>query len=121
VVVAKLLGGAAGPFLTMQLAPAAAGVRGGEPAARYFEAGEAQVGVAIQPNVESPGRLDLQGLITGGNPASYSVHVYQDGRFIVTVPVDEGGNFVVGNLAHARYALVLSYPGQKNYIEELTI
>jgi hypothetical protein len=121
VVVARLISGASGQFLALQPAPAMAGLRGEEPAARVFAAEDAQIIVGVQPAAEAPDRLVLLGLITGVDPAGYSVHVWQGGRLIASVPVDEVGNFIVSDLAPGGHELVLSGAVQEIYIEELPI
>jgi hypothetical protein len=121
--IARLVSGAASLLSPPRpaFAPAYVGVRGGGGEPAIYEAGGAQVILGAQPNPSAGDRFDLLGLVTGIDYAGLSAHLWQAGRLIATIPVDEGGNFVFGDLPSAGYELVLNGPGQEIYIEELRI
>jgi len=127
--VGRLVSGAAGLLSAPQpaFAPVHAGVRGGDAGPAVYEADDVQVMVDAERSAGAADRFVLSGhfvllgLITGVEPAGWTAHLWQGGRLIAAVPVDEGGNFSVSDLASSSYELVLSGPGQEIYIEELRI
>lgn len=121
VLVARLVGGVSGLLPMPQLAPILAGVRGSGSGPVIYEAGGVRVYMTAQPAAAGADRRDLLGLLTGTDPAGFSAYLWQAGRLVATVPVDEGGNFLAPDLPPAAYELVLSGPGQEIYIERLEV
>jgi hypothetical protein len=123
VAIGRLVSGARNLFRPAQpgFEPAYAGVRGGGGEPAVFEAEGVRVVVDAQQDAGATDRFILLGLITGVDPAGWTAHLWQGGRLIAAVPVDEGGNLTVSDLAPGGYELVLSGPGQEIYIEELAI
>ena len=101
--------------------PAYAGVRGGGEEPALYEAGQAWVIAEPQPDAGAPGRRVLTGLVAGVDPADFTAYVWQDGELIAAAPHDEGGNFVVTDLARGGYELLLAGPDREIYIEELPV
>lgn len=123
VLVARLVGGARGALSAPvpALAPAYAGLRGTEQEAAVYEAEGVQVAIGVQPDAGASGRQSLLGLVTGVDPRQFTAALWQGGRLVAMVPLDDGGNFLIPDVAPAVYELVLSAEGQEIYIEELRI
>jgi hypothetical protein len=123
VLVARLAGGARDALAAPlpPLAPAYAGVRGEVAGPAIYEAEDAQVLLDAQPSGAAAGRFELLGLLTGVDPARFTVNLWRDGALTATLPVDEGGNFIFSDLVPGAYELVVRGPDREIYIEELKI
>lgn len=97
-----------------------AGLRGEEGACVY-EVGNIQIAIEVQDDTERPGRKAILGLVIGAEPAGMRAHLWQEERCIVTVPVDELGNFVIPGLVSGIYELILGGPEVEVYIQELQV
>lgn len=104
----------------LTLAPAHAGLRGEEEACVYT-AGDIQIAIEVQDDAERPGRKTLLGLVIGAEPVGMQVHLWQDERRIVTVPVDELGNFVIPDLAPGVYELIVGGPEVEVHVQALQV
>jgi anti-sigma factor RsiW len=124
VLVARLVGGLGGALSAPQptLAPAYAGIRGEAASGpAFYEAGDVQVMLAAQPGAATAGRFELLGLLTGAGLRGFTAHLWRDGGIVAIVPVDDGGNFTIPDLAPGAYDLVLSGPDSEIYIEQLKV
>lgn len=103
------------------LAPAAMGLRGEERGPRLYQAGEAQIAIEIQDDVQQPGRKTVLALVTGVATHSLVGHLWQAGQRVAEVPVDELGNLIIAGLVPASYDLILSGPGTEIHIQGLEV
>lgn len=101
--------------------PAAMGLRGEERAPRLYQAGEAQIAIEIQDDVQQPGRKTLLGLVTGVATHNLVSHLWQTGQRVAEVSVDEQGNLIIAGLVPARYDLILSGLGTEIHIQSLEV
>jgi len=137
VLIARLVGGlgsaVSGALSAPQpaLAPAYAGTRGGTGGPAVYEAEDAQVMLVAQPGAAA-GRFELLGLLIGADPGGvppqpdsatggFTAHLWRNAGIVAVVPVDDGGNFTIPDLAPGVYELVLGGPGQEIYIENLKV
>jgi anti-sigma factor RsiW len=85
-----------------------AGVRGGEPAQRIYQAGEAQILIDVQESLAQDGRKAILGLIMGlADAEGATVYLDRQLETIATATVDELGNFVFDAIPPGAYMLVL--------------
>jgi hypothetical protein len=120
VLVARLIGGGSSSG-SPSLAPAMAGIRGGEPAAYVYQAGDLQVTLMVEPADEQPDQRMLLGLIAGTDSTNWQARLWQAERLVASAPVDADGNFILASLAPASYELTLHGPDLEIYIQELTL
>ena len=83
--------------------------------------GDVQIAIEVQDDAERPGRKTLLGLVIGAEPAGMQAHLWQDERRIVTIPVDELGNFVIPDLAPGVYELIVGGPEVEVHVQELQV
>lgn len=126
VLVARLVGGGPEGDLLRRMkqtamAPAYAGIRGGEEGPHLYEADDVQVAVEIQDDAERQDRKALLGLVTGIDTRELKAHLWQAEQLVTTVSVDDLGNFVVSNLVSGNYELILSGPEVEIHIQALEI
>jgi hypothetical protein len=124
VVVARLLDSASASGLSgpAALAPAYAGLRGAEEGPLVYQAGELQVVIQVHEDADRPGRQTIVGLVTGlSDPQGVMVHLWQAGQQLLTVPVDDLGNFEISDLAPAGYELILGGPETEIHIQDLPV
>jgi hypothetical protein len=118
--VARLVG--RGPLGQPALSPAFASVRGGEQEPLIYEAGEVQVIIEIQEDVDQPDYRTILGLVIGLTPSQeLKAHLWTAEQRLATVPVDELGNFILPNVRCGRYELMLSGPEIDIHIQDLEI
>jgi hypothetical protein len=104
------------------LAPAYAGIRGEGEAPLIYQADDIQVVVQAQEDAERPDRRAILGLVIGLTEGhELKAHLWRSGQRIVTVPVDELGNFVIPDLTPGGYELILSGPELEIHIQELQV
>lgn len=123
VLVAQLVGGRKGSARPRAptLAPAYAGVRGGEEGPRLYQAGDAQIVIEVQDDAMQPGRKALLGLIMGIEPRDLVGHLWLGDQAVAQAPVDELGNLTITNLAPDSYELILKGPGLEIRILDLDV
>jgi hypothetical protein len=122
VLVARLTGGVRDAFSgpAPALAPAYAGLRGEAAGPSIYEAGNAQVMLSAQPSGAAAGRFELLGLLTGPEPAGFTVNLWQGERHVAAI-IDESGNFVFDELLPGACELLLNSPNRSIYIDHLPI
>lgn len=103
------------------LAPAFGGLRGEEDAPYLYEADGVQVTIEVQDNAEQGDRKVLLGLVIGIEPHEMEAHLWQAGRLVTSVAVDELGNFVLPHLIPGHYELILSSPEIEIHIQDLAV
>ena len=88
---------------------AAWAVRGDETtdAPQIFNVGDIQVSIETQADPTQPSQRSILGLISGADTLGWRAHVWQAGQFVVTVEVDEFGNFTVPPVAAGNTQIVL--------------
>lgn len=123
VLVAHLVNGglAAGLLTQPTLAPAYAGIRGGEGEPFLYQADDVQIAAEVQDDAERSDRKVLLGLVIGMEPSGVKAHLWQADQRVAVVPVDELGNFVIPGLAPGSYELILSGPEVEIHIQDLEI
>jgi hypothetical protein len=120
VLVARLISG--GPLGQPALAPALTGMRGGEQEPLIYQADEIQVMIEIQEETDRPDRRTILGLVIGlSAPQELTAHLWQAEQRLLTVSVDELGNFVLSDIASGSYELMLSGPEVDIHIQDLEI
>ncbi|MEA3334466.1 MAG: hypothetical protein U9R25_01050 [Chloroflexota bacterium] len=123
VLIAKLAGNLSQGLQSPAFAPAFAGVRGaGDTPMVYDVTGEMQIVLDLQASGESPGSLDVLGLVTGlGQPVETQAHLWQEGQWIAAANVDDLGNFLFASVSPAQYDIILSAPALEVHIQELEL
>lgn len=126
VLVARLIGGGPEGGLLRRMkqaamAPAYAGIRGGEEGPYLYEADDVQIAIEIQDDAERQDRKALLGLVTEIDTRELKAHLWQAEQLVTTVSVDDLGNFVVSNLVSGSYELILSGPEVEIHIQALEI
>jgi hypothetical protein len=123
VLVAKLLptAGQTDPLGAPAMAPAFAGLRGGEDGPRLYQAGEIQIAIEIMDDPMGGDRKMILGLVTGMATSELVAHFWLADRHVGEVPVDELGNLVIPDLAPGGYELILSGPEVEVHIRDLDI
>lgn len=88
---------------------AAWAVRGDETAdaPQIFNVGDIQVSIETQADPTQPSQRSILGLISGADTLGWRAHVWQAGQFVVTVEVDEFGNFTVPPVAAGKTQIIL--------------
>ena len=84
-----------------------------------FEAGDAQLMIEIQDDVEGAGRKSLVGLIIGIDPEGLSAQLWLDGQPVATANIDDLGNFTFSNLGSGHHELILSGPDVEIHVQKL--
>lgn len=122
VVVAELVSGARGAFAPPALAPAFAGLRGGDDDPLIYEAGDVQLSIEVQGDGEHPGHLAIFGLITGleeGQTAQ--IELWRDQQRLAGAAVDAIGNFALGGLAPGDYELFITNDTLDIHVQSLCV
>ena len=100
------------------LAPAMAGLRGGEDGPLMYEAEEVQVMAEVLDDTAHPGRKSILGLLTGIYQAhGFRAYLWQAATHRATVIVNDLGNFTIDNLTPGDYSLVLSGPDMEIHLD----
>jgi hypothetical protein len=88
---------------------AAWAVRGEETAdaPQIFNVGDIQVAIETAADPQQPAQRSILGLISGADTLGWRAHVWQAGQFVLTVEVDEFGNFTVPPVAVGNYQILL--------------
>lgn len=93
---------------------AAWAVRGDETAdaaaMQIFNVGDIQVSIETQADSQQTTSRSVLGLISGADTLGWRAHVWQAEQFVLTVEVDEFGNFTVPSLAPGNYQMILEAP-----------
>lgn len=91
---------------------AAWAVRGDDAAEapQIFNVGDIQVAIETQADPQQPSQRSVLGLISGADTLGWRAHVWQAGQFVLTVEVDEFGNFTVSPLVPGNYQMILEAP-----------
>jgi hypothetical protein len=123
VLVARLVGGREGRARpgAPTLAPAYAGVRGGEEGPRIYQAGDAQIVIEVEDDAMHPGRKALLGLIMGIETRDLAAHLWLGDQTVAQAQVDELGNLVIMDLAPDSYELILKGPDLEIQILDLDV
>jgi anti-sigma factor ChrR (cupin superfamily) len=103
------------------LAPAMAGMRGGEGESRLYQADGVEVTIGIQPDAEHPGHSSILGLVIGLESTGAVAYLWRGHQQIATAPVDDLDSFVLPSIPPGTYQLVLSGPEIEIVIHELEI
>jgi len=96
-------------------------VRGGENGPLIYQAGDAQLTIEVQDDLEKPGHRSILGLVFGADLADMQAYLWQESKGVAAVDVDELGNFIISGLAPGVYELILSGPAVEIHVQELTI
>lgn len=102
-------------------APAYAGVRGEGEGPRIYQAGEVQVAIDVQEDMEQPGLHALLGLVTGIQGEGWAVHLWRENQDVAQTAVDDLGNFVIRGLAAGQYELILSGLNAEIHIHNMNV
>lgn len=103
------------------LAQAAVGTRGPEPKTQLFEAEGAQIALDTSADPNQPGKLQLLGYISGLAGGEWSTSVWSEGELLLSVPIDEAGNFILEGLPVGTYDLILTGSQTEILISDLTL
>jgi len=112
VFIAKLIsgGGITQDQTGSSLSPAFTGLRGDEDEPFIYQAGNVQIVIDVQDDVEQMGRKVLMGLVTGLESKGFMVEAYQEERIVASTFVDEIGNFTFNHFPSGTYDLILFGP-----------
>lgn len=126
VLVARLVSGgrSMGALFAPQpvLAPAFAGLRGGNEEPLVYEAGDVQLTIEVETNAAQPGQFSLVGLVLGlAEPGLARINLWRDDRPLAEIAVDDLGNFTIPGLTAARYELILTAPDSEIHVQDLTV
>ena len=80
-------------------------------APQIFNVGDIQVSIETQADPTQPSQRSILGLISGADTLGWRAHVWQAGQFVVTVEVDEFGNFTVPPVAAGNTQIILDGAG----------
>ena len=119
VFIARLVGGKEDEEVSS--APAFAGLRGEAGETFIFQAGNIQIVIEVQEDLEQPGLKVLMGLATGVDSNEFIFQASQEGKIITTASVDEIGNFVLSHIAPGNYELTLVDPDTEIRIPSFTV
>jgi hypothetical protein len=103
------------------LAPAGLGVRGEDDGPRLYEAGDVQLSIDFREDSRRPDCQELLGLMVGADPAGFEAHLWRAGHRLVTVPVDELGNFVLHDLEPGRYDLIVAGSDTEIHVQDFQV
>ncbi|MFQ5856036.1 MAG: hypothetical protein ACE5LU_10370 [Anaerolineae bacterium] len=120
VLIAQLVSGGEGGALP--LAPVPAGIRGEEEGPYIYQAGDVQIAIEVQDDTDQPHRRVILGLVTGTEDTRVlEAHLWQADQSLVTVPVDDLGNFVIPHLVRGDHELIISGPDMEIHIQSLEV
>ena len=104
------------------LAPAYAGIRGGEPQPQLYEVAEFNVSIECQPDASHPGRWTIVGLVMGfGGDQEAEAQLWQAGARLASSEVSDTGGFCLDNLAPGAYDLVLGAGPTEVHIRDIEV
>jgi hypothetical protein len=104
------------------LAPSPAfAVRGEGRGLHVYEAGDAQLTIEVQDDLEKGERKRMSGLILGVETEKLVAHLWREGRHLNMLAVDELGGFIFAGLESGRYELILAGPSLEIHVQELVI
>lgn len=123
VLIAKLIsgGGVSQDQTGSSLFPVSAGLRGEENEPFLYQAGNVQIVIDVQDDVEQTGNKVLLGLVTGLESDDFIIEVNRGGQMIATASVDEIGNFIVSNLVPGNYQVILKGQEVEIHIQSLPV
>jgi hypothetical protein len=123
VLVARLASGmqASGLFGSPALAPALAGLRGAAGGPLTYEAGDAQIILETQRDGQRVERYTLVGLVMGMDGQALQATLWREEQRIVSVAVDDLGNFTMHDLTPGQYELILAGPRDEVHIQSLHV
>ena len=84
-----------------------------------YQAGGVQITVEIQEN--SHAQRTLLGLALGIAVQGSTANLWQDGERLLSVPLDELGNFIFSAVDPGEYELILTSPDAEYHIQELRV
>lgn len=108
------------PATQPAFAPVLAGLRGDGAEPLRYEAGAVQVILEVQRDDARADRQLLDGLILGLDEALQAT-LWRAEQQVATAPVDDLGNFTVGNLTPGQYELILTGAQDEVHIQNLQI
>lgn len=90
---------------------------------RVYEADDIQIFVQVQDDEEIPNHHAMFGMVTGIEVSDLRVHLWESEQpdEVVSVKVDEYGNFLMPHLAPATYEMILSSQSTEIHIPEVII
>jgi len=90
---------------------------------RVYEADDIQIFVQVQDDEEIPNHHAMFGMVTGIEVSDLRVHLWESEQpdEVVSVKVDEYGNFLMPHLAPATYEMILSSQSTEVHIPEVII
>jgi len=103
------------------LAPAMAGIRGGEGESRHYQADGVEVVIGVQPDAVQPGHSAVLGLVIGLESNEIVAYLWRGHQQIATASLDELDSFVLPSIPPGSYDLVLSGPDLELVIQDLEI
>jgi hypothetical protein len=109
------------PGLSDASRPLAFGLRGESPSQIFYQAGDAQITIEIQDDLDAPGKKIILGLVLGIDPADLRIRCFQSGVQVSDNPVDELGNFILTGLEPGEYDFLLQNKGLEIQIQSLSI
>lgn len=122
VLVARLLsGGASDRAPQPAMAPIWAGVRGSEAGSRVYQADDFQITLEAQQDPHNPARKILIGLIIGPELLEMEAHLWQQGRPVTSVEVEDTGNFILPGVETGLYELTIQGRGLMIQIQDLEV
>jgi hypothetical protein len=87
--------------------PAPAYALRGEARLALYRAGDLQISLDVQEDVEKLGYWSIVGIVTGAETHLLSVDLWQEDAHLNTVPVDETGGFMLPALLPGVYELII--------------
>ena len=110
------------PDMTLAARQPAYALRGEASELRLFSAENGiQVAINIQPDPKHGGYFAITGMIIGAENADFSADLWQDGRLIDQVAINELGNFHLSHLAPSCYELILKGTNFLLHIQTLNV
>jgi hypothetical protein len=122
VLVARAVRGGMGLHVSVQPAPALAGLRGDEGRSLIYEADEVQVVIEFHRDPDQPERITILGLVVGlDDPQQLEAHLWHADQRVTSVTVEELGNFAISGVSPGSYELILGGPEVEIHIQDLKV
>ncbi len=86
-----------------------------------YQAGDLQISLDVQQDVEKSGYQSIVGVITGTDAHTLTVDLWQEGEYVDTSPVDETGGFTLPALLPGVYELIIKGTDVIVHVQSLSL
>lgn len=99
----------------------AMGMRGAEQNVLQYQAGDAQISLEIQDDLDQAGAWAIIGLVSGVLTTVMRAYLWQDGRLVAETPIDELGNIAFSGLAPGAYDLIIGAEAVEIHVQNFQV